>query len=132
MPYHHLTIGERYVIYHLVLYGLSYREIGHRLKRHHTTISREVQRNRPTYAEDAAYWHESAQQYANQRKYQARHFPKRSIPGLLNYVRCKIQGAMIGTPFIYLYLHTRPFSDIHVKCPDKRESMPPVRSTLSS
>ena len=91
MPYHHLTIGERYVIYHLVLYGLSYREIGRRLKRHHTTISREVQRNRPTYADDAVYWHESAQQYANQRKYQPRHFPKRSLPGLLKYVRCKIQ-----------------------------------------
>jgi len=91
MPYHHLTIQERYVIYHLVLYGLSYREIGRRLKRHHTAISREVQRNRPTYADDAVYWHESAQQYANQRKYQPRHFAKRSIPGLLKYVRCKIQ-----------------------------------------
>ena len=43
MSYLHLTLQERYVIYHLVLYGLSYREIGRRLKRHHTTIRREVQ-----------------------------------------------------------------------------------------
>ena len=27
MPYLHLALEERYVIYHLVLYGLSYREI---------------------------------------------------------------------------------------------------------
>ena len=37
MSYAHLTLQERYVIYHLVLYGLSYREIGRRLNRHHTT-----------------------------------------------------------------------------------------------
>ena len=28
MSYTHLTLEERYVIYHLVLYGLSLREIG--------------------------------------------------------------------------------------------------------
>ena len=91
MPYSHLALEERYVIYHLVLYGLSYREIGRRLKRHHTTISREVNRNRPTYADDAVYWHESAQEYADQRKYRPRHFPKLSIPQLIKYVNRKIQ-----------------------------------------
>jgi len=40
MSYKHLSLEERYVIYHLVLYGLSCREIGCRLNRHHTTISR--------------------------------------------------------------------------------------------
>jgi hypothetical protein len=30
MSYTHLTLEERYVIYHLVLYGLSLREIGAR------------------------------------------------------------------------------------------------------
>ncbi len=44
MSYSHLTLQERYVIYHLVLYGLSCREIGRRLNRHHTTITREVKR----------------------------------------------------------------------------------------
>ena len=91
MPYLHLALEERYVIYHLVLYGLSYREIGRRLKRHHTTISREVARNRPTYADDAVYWHKSAQEYADQRKYRPRHYPKLSIPLLVKYVNRKIQ-----------------------------------------
>ncbi len=91
MPYSHLALEERYVIYHLVLYGLSCREIGRRLKRHHTTIGREVNRNRPTYADDAVYWHESAQEYADQRKYRPRHFPKLSIPQLIKYVNRKIQ-----------------------------------------
>ena len=47
MSYSHLTLQERYVIYHLVLYGLSYREIGRRLNRRHTTITREVKRDGP-------------------------------------------------------------------------------------
>ncbi len=42
MSYLHLSLQERYVIYHLVLYGLTYREIGRRLSRHHTTITREI------------------------------------------------------------------------------------------
>lgn len=45
MPYTHLTYNDRYVIHHLVIFGLSYREIGRRLNRHHTTISREIKRN---------------------------------------------------------------------------------------
>jgi len=46
MSYSHLTLQERYVIYHLVLYGLSYREIGRmrHVKGHniHGSISCEV------------------------------------------------------------------------------------------
>jgi len=91
MPYSHVTAKERYVIYHLVLYGLSYREIGRRLNRHHTTIAREVDRNRPTYADDAVYWDEAAQDYADQRKYQPRHFQKRSNARLTEYVTRKTQ-----------------------------------------
>ncbi len=45
MSYSNLTSEERYVISHLVLYGLSLRELGRRLKRHHTTISREIKRH---------------------------------------------------------------------------------------
>jgi IS30 family transposase len=63
MSYAHLSLEERYVIYHLVLYGfygLSLRDIGRRLNRHHMTISREIKRNRPTYADDAVYCHEAA------------------------------------------------------------------------
>ena len=44
MSYSNLTSEERYVISHLVLYGLSLREIGRRLNRRHTTIIREIKR----------------------------------------------------------------------------------------
>jgi len=91
MSYSHLTLQERYVIYHLVLYGLSYREIGRRLNRHYTTISREVKRNGPTYS-GGVYWHEAAQHYANQRKYKARHCLRRSNLQLVSYMQSKIRA----------------------------------------
>jgi IS30 family transposase len=53
MSYCHLSSEERYVISYLVLSDLSLREIGCRIGRHHSTISREIKRNRPTYADDA-------------------------------------------------------------------------------
>jgi IS30 family transposase len=46
MFYTHLSSKERYVISHLVLYGLSLREISRRLQRHRAAISREIKRNR--------------------------------------------------------------------------------------
>ena len=52
MPYHHLTMEDRYVISHLKVAGFSVREIGRRLGRHHATISREIIRNGPEYPED--------------------------------------------------------------------------------
>ena len=52
MSYCHLSSEERYVISYLVLEDLSLREIGRRIGRHHSTISREIKRNRPTYADD--------------------------------------------------------------------------------
>jgi transposase, IS30 family len=55
MPCNHLAENERYVISHLILAGFSLREIERRLGRHHTSISREITRNRPTYADDAVY-----------------------------------------------------------------------------
>ena len=45
MSHIHRTLEERCVIDHLYLYGLSFREIGCRLGRHHTKISREGGRN---------------------------------------------------------------------------------------
>lgn len=91
MSYIHLSPKERYVIYHLVLYGLSYREIGRRLDRHHTTISREVQRNRPTYADDAVYWDVSAQDWSDERKRIARHNMRESHKKLVRYVKHKVK-----------------------------------------
>ena len=63
MSYCQLSSEERYVISYLVLDDLSLREIGRRIGRHHSTISREIKRNRPTYADDAVYWYDAAQQY---------------------------------------------------------------------
>lgn len=91
MSYTHLALEERYVIYHLVLYGLSLREIGRRLNRHHVTISREIKRNRPTYADDAIYWHEAAQKYADLRKRSPRHCIRQSNVKLVRYVKCKLR-----------------------------------------
>jgi IS30 family transposase len=90
MSYCHLSSEERYVICHLVLYGLSLREIGRRLQRHHATISREIKRNRPDYADDAVYWHEVAQQFADHKKGKAHHWRKKSNPHLVHYVQCKL------------------------------------------
>lgn len=90
MSYCHLSSEERYVISHLVLYGLSLREIGRRLKRNASTISREIKRNRPTYADDAVYWYEPAQGFANQRKRIAHHWTRKSNPQLVHYVHGKL------------------------------------------
>jgi len=67
----------------LLQWGLSYREIGRRLKRHHTTISREIQRNGRLFA---CYWDVPAQQWAEERKHKARHYRKRSTKRLYIYV----------------------------------------------
>lgn len=83
MSYSHVTEHERYVIYHLVLYGLSFREIGRRLKRHHTTISREYRRNRGALGN---YWHEAAQQRALTRRKQSRHRRRQAHQPLVAYV----------------------------------------------
>ena len=90
MSYCHLSSEERYVISYLVLNDLSLREIGRRFGRHHSTISREIKRNRPTYADDAVYWYDAAQQYADQRKAKARHRRKKSNKQLVHYVQSKI------------------------------------------
>jgi len=42
MAYTHFTENERYVISHLNIAGFSLREIGRRINRHHTSISREL------------------------------------------------------------------------------------------
>jgi IS30 family transposase len=85
MSYAHVSSKERYVIYHLRLFGLSFREIGRRLKRHHATIIREVRRNSPDYR-DAVYWHELAEEKAHKRARMPRHYRKASNHRLIAYV----------------------------------------------
>jgi IS30 family transposase len=90
MSYSHLSSEERYVITYLVLNDLSLREIARQLNRHHTTISREIKRNRPTYADDAVYYYDAAQEYADQRKRIAHHWIRKSNTQLMHYVKCKL------------------------------------------
>jgi len=88
MSYHHFSEHERYVIYHLKLYGLSLREIGRRLGRHHTSISREIERNGFPYA---VYYHGVSQPMADERARKPRHHRRRSNKRLYNFVMHRIR-----------------------------------------
>jgi len=90
MPYHHLTMEDRYVISHLKVAGFSLREIGRRLGRHHTTISREIIRNGPEYPEDV-YWYDFTHPRAIERSHKARHHRRQNQSKLLAYVTAKIR-----------------------------------------
>jgi len=91
MSYVQLTSEERYVIYHLKLFKLSLREIARRLGRHHTTISREIQRNGPIVP-SWVYWHEGAHQKALQRRRQPRHHRRRAHAPLVRYVEQNLRA----------------------------------------
>lgn len=91
MPYVQLTSEERYVIYHLKLFKLSLREIARRLGRHHSTISRELKRNGPTFP-TWVYWHEGAHQQALHRRSQPRHHRRRSHVPLVEYVEQSLRA----------------------------------------
>lgn len=90
MPYHHFTTEEQYVIAHMHIAEFSLREIGRRLGRHHTSISREIARNRPTYADDAVYGYDAAEYYAKERRHRARH-ERRHHGRLISYVATRLR-----------------------------------------
>jgi len=83
MSYTHLNARERYVIHHLTIWGLSDREIGRRLCRHHTTIGREQKRNGSLLG---PYLYELADELAHERRHIARHTKRRSHRGLVDQV----------------------------------------------
>lgn len=91
MSYVQLTSEERYVIYHLKLFKLSLREIARRLGRHHTTISREIQRNGPAVP-SWVYWHEDAHQRALQRRRRPRHYRRYAHAPLVRYVEQSLRA----------------------------------------
>ncbi len=90
MSYTHLTENERYVISHLKCARFSIREIARRINRHHTTISREVNRNGPEY-EDTVYWYDWTHPKALKRRHKSRHQRRRLNQRLVNYVEQKLK-----------------------------------------
>jgi IS30 family transposase len=91
MSYTQLTSEERYVIYHLRLYRFSLREIGRRLGRSHTTISRELKRNGPVIS-SWGYWHQGAHEQALQRRREPRHYRRHAHAPLVRYVERSLRA----------------------------------------
>ena len=71
--------------------GFSLRAIGRRIGRDHTSIMREINRNRPTYDDDAVYWYTATQSIADERRHQARSFRRKKHKPLVEYVENKLR-----------------------------------------
>lgn len=91
MSYNHIIEKERYVISHMHMAGCSLRAIGRHLGRHHTSIMREINRNRPTYADDAVYWYYATQKIAIERQHKARSHRRQNHKPLVDYVEDKLR-----------------------------------------
>jgi transposase, IS30 family len=89
MSYTQLTEKDRYVISHLRT-SFSIREIARRLKRHHTTISRELKRNGPKY-DCTVYWYDWTHPLAMTRRHRPRHCRRQANQRLVNYVESKLK-----------------------------------------
>jgi len=88
MSYTHLTRHERDVISYLKS-AVSLREIGRRLGRSHTSISRELKRNGPT-CPDQVYGADAAQNRAQCRQSLPRHYRRQDHAPLLRYVERRL------------------------------------------
>jgi IS30 family transposase len=89
MSYNHVSAKERHTLMFLDQMKLSRREIGRRLNRHHTTISRELKRNGRLF--DWCYWDEAAEEKAVARKQQPRHRKRREHAPLYDLVLSDLQ-----------------------------------------
>ena len=87
MSYTHLSARDRYVISHLHS-QMSYREIARRLGRHHTTISREIKRNKPPHS---TYWYYFIERDVELKRHTARCFRRQSHLPLVKYVEDKLR-----------------------------------------
>ena len=94
MSYRQLTLQERYVIAHLKSFKLSIREIARRLKRDHSTISRELKRNGPLAPATWPYWYDAAQARCDRRKAKARHRRRLDNRRLYQYVEQRLQAGL--------------------------------------
>ncbi len=90
MPYRHLSENERYVISHLYSAGKSFREIGRRLNRSHSTIRREIKKFETTFPL-ATYWYDKAQKLSEKRKREARHCRRLTNNKLVGYVVTRLR-----------------------------------------
>ena len=88
MSYSHLNARERMGIFYLHQWGLSLREIGRRLNRSHTSISRELIRNKRVIG---CYCDQTAQKLVNDRKVIARHTRRFGHVPLKTYVVEKLE-----------------------------------------
>ena len=89
MSWTHLTARERFAIEQLRLCRFSYREIGRRLGRCHTTIMREVRRNGPAFCHDV-YTEYRGEIFAKRRRHLARHHYRRNHKPLAHYVQTRL------------------------------------------
>lgn len=91
MSYTHLTPRERYVISHLKVAKFSLREIARRLGRHHTTISREIKRNGPTYP-GGVYWYYFIEPSIEKKRHRARNYHRQHHAPLVEYIEAKLRA----------------------------------------
>ena len=93
MAYTQFTAKEHHTLMFLLQMNLSQRDIGRRLNRDHTTISREIKRNGRLAG---CYCDVHAEKLANQRKKKPRHSYRKSNPDLYRYVETALRT--IGHP----------------------------------
>ena len=86
MSYNHLNDHERYVIYHLNLFGMPKAEIARRLKRSASTTSREFKRNANAMGQ---YLYDLAEHLTRQRRLAAANRPRTDDTALMTYVKAK-------------------------------------------
>ena len=83
MPYTHLAQEERFLIHNHLQAGRSYSEIARQLRRHHSTISREIKRN----TGKRGYRYKQAHEFAGCRRIEASSAPRKMTEGLWATVR---------------------------------------------
>jgi IS30 family transposase len=118
--YKHLSIQERVFLFKELREGASLREIGRKLNRHHTVLSRELERNS---FEGLGYLPDTAQYKASIRRTKRTKHPLK-CPQIYNYVISKLRklwspeqisgrikvdlpGQSIGKETIYLYIYSK-------------------------
>jgi len=110
MPYTHLTPDERFKIAHMHMAKFSMRLMAERINRSPSTISREVRRNKGSHS---PYWHDWAQQYADERKSAPREGKRKSHEKLYKLVMQNIRSGL--SPEIISGRLTREFKSKNMR-----------------